>query len=216
MQNLKAKLQAYLDNAYPGADINTEHSVFGSVHIRFELGCEHKNGTKRRTEQATTRALALFNETFPDAGSMLWILIYEGYNFNAASNYVFDLFEPKQLAEFYNERELVATRSFVEDEAGNSIREIAEEQIVIGRLAAKDIKAEEILKGIANNEMGFEPAISQRIIFLDAATDRAFLMYDDRGCYVWSNHADKIRDLYIHRNDWIVPYHRPEVDQYFL
>lgn len=40
-------------------------------------------------------------------------------------------------------------------------------------------------------------------------------MYDDRGCYVWSDQADKIRDIFIQRNDWIVDYHRAEIEEYF-
>jgi len=216
MYILRQELQTYLDRVYPGSLISAEHTVFGQVHIRFELGGDLNNGTKNRVKQATMRALTLFNETFPDHEANLWILIYEGLDLNGTSNYVFNLFEPEQVNRFYNEEEQVTTRYFIEDNAGNSIPEIANERIVIGRLAVKNIPAEKILNGIANNEMGFKPAISQRIIFFDPITDRAFLMYDDRGCYVWSNEADRIRDLYIKRNDWIVPYHKQEIDAYFI
>lgn len=50
---------------------------------------------------------------------------------------------------------------------------------------------------------------------VNQSTDRAFQMYDDRGCFIWSDKADKIRDIYVKRNDWIVDYHRPAVDTYF-
>jgi hypothetical protein len=63
--------------------------------------------------------------------------------------------------------------------------------------------------------MGFDPAIEQTIYFFDPLTNKAFQMYDDRGCYVWSDNANKIRDIYINRNEWIVEYHRPEIDEYF-
>jgi len=215
MNKLRQDLQSYLNTTYPGSVIDTAHTVFGQVHIRFELGGDNNNGTKKRVKQATMRALTLFNETFQDKDNMLWILIYESSGFNGTTTYLYDLFEPEQFSKFYDKIEKVTTRNFVNDDAGNSVPEKKEERIIIGKLEVKKIKVEKILAGISNNEMGFEPAISQRIIFVDPVTDKAFLMYDDRGCYVWSNKADKIRTMYIKYNDWIVPYHKPEIDEYF-
>src|SRR5690606_42166411 len=86
-----------------------------------------------------------------------------------------------------------------------------EVRIIVGKLPIKDINVKNILTGIANTEMGFDPGIDQRIFFFDPTTDRAFQMYDDRGCYVWSDKADKIRDIYIKRNDWIVEYHNQKL-----
>ncbi len=80
----------------------------------------------------------------------------------------------------------------------------------------KDIHAEKILNGIANNEMGLEPSICQDIYFLDPIADKGMYMYDDRGCYIWSYKAEKIKYLYDKRNEWIVDYHRPEIDKYFV
>ncbi len=161
------------------------------------------------------RALTLFNATFPDQDNVLWILIYEDPGFNRYADSLYDLFEPEQFDGFYNEPEHVTTRYFVNDKAGNSIPKKKKERIIIGRLDVRSIKAEKILTGIANYEMGFKPAISQRIIFLDPETDRAFFMYDDRGCYVWSNNANAIRNIYEKYTDWIVPYNKPEIDEYF-
>ena len=79
----------------------------------------------------------------------------------------------------------------------------------------KDIKVKNILNGIANTEMGFDPGIDQRIYFLDPLTNKGFQMYDDRGCFVWSDRADKIRSIYMNRNNWIVDHHRKEIDEYF-
>ena len=63
--------------------------------------------------------------------------------------------------------------------------------------------------------MGFEPGIDQTIFFFDPLTDKSFQIYDDRGCFVCSDKADKIRDIYKKRYEWIVNYHRPEIDKYF-
>ena len=62
---LRQELQSYFDKVYPHTKIDTEHTVGGQVHIRFELGGEIlKNGTIERVNQATDRALKLFNDTF--------------------------------------------------------------------------------------------------------------------------------------------------------
>ena len=63
--------------------------------------------------------------------------------------------------------------------------------------------------------MGLKPGIDQRIFFFVPLTDKAFHMYDDRRCYISSDEAKKIKDIYIKRNEWIIEYHRPEIDKYF-
>jgi hypothetical protein len=110
---------------------------------------------------------------------------------------------------------MVNTRYFTKNEKGNDLLDKDEVRIIIGKLPATDINTRNILNGIANTEMGLNPGIDQRIFFFDPLTDRAFQMYDDRGCYVWSDKADKIRAIYIKRNDWIVGYHRQEIEEYF-
>ena len=216
---LRQELQTYFDRVYPYSKIDTEHSLGGQVHIRFELGGkELKNGTKERVKQATERALTIFNETFDDPTHEIFILIYEyqGENFfNASNDYLHKQFQTESFKKFYNQLETVNTRYFTTDENGNDVLEKDEVRIIIGKLPVMDIKEKNILNGIANTEMGFDPGIDQSIFFFDPWTDRAFQMYDDRGCYVWSDKADKIRDIYIKRNDWIVEYHRPEIEEYF-
>jgi hypothetical protein len=216
---LRQELQTYFDRVYPYSKIDTEHTLGGQVHIRFELGGkELENGTKERVEQATDRALTIFNETFNDPTHEIFILIYEyqGENFfNASNDYLHKQFPTDSFKKFYNQLETVNTRYFTTDENGNDVLEKDEVRIIIGKLPVEDINAKNILNGIANTEMGFDPGINQRIFFFDPTTDRAFQMYDDRGCYVWSDKADKIRYIYIKRNDWIVEYHRPEIEEYF-
>ena len=87
--------------------------------------------------------------------------------------------------------------------------------IIIGKLFVKDIEIQNILSAIAKTEMGFEPKIDQQIFFINPLTNTAFQMYANRGCFVWSNNANKFRDIYVIRNKWIVDYHRLEIDSYF-
>ena len=215
---LRQELQSYFDRVYPHSKIDTEHTLGGQVHIRFELGEGKENGTIERVNQSTDRALTIFNETFTEPTHEIYILIYEyqGANiFNASNEYLHKQFPDDRFKKFYNQLESVNTCYLTTDENGNDVLEKDEVRIIIGKLPVKDINVKNILKGIANTEMGFDPSIGQRIFFFDPSTDKAFQMYDDRGCYVWSDKAEKIRNIYIKRNDWIVEYHRPEIEEYF-
>jgi hypothetical protein len=215
---LRQELQSYFDSVYPGAKIDTEHSLVGQVHIRFELGEGKENGTIERVNQSTYRALTIFNETFTDPTHEIFILIYEylGENiFKASNDYLHKQFPYDKFRTFYNQLETINTNYFTTDENGRNDLEKDEARIIIGKLPVKEINVKSILNGIASTEMGFDPGIDQRIFFFDPFTDKAFHMYDDRGCFVWSDKADKIRDIYIKRNDWIVEYHRPVIEEYF-
>ncbi len=215
---LRRKLQSYFDRVYPHSKIESEHTLGGQVHIRFELGGDKENGTTDRVNQSTKRASTIFKETFTDLTHEIFILIYEYQReniFNATNNYLHNQFPDDRFKKFHNQLESVNTCYGTINENGNYILENEEVRIIIGKLPVTVINVENILNGIANTEMGFAPGIAQSIFFFDPKTDRAFHMYDDRGCYVWSNKADKIRDIYLKRNNWIVEYHRPEIEEYF-
>jgi hypothetical protein len=204
---LKEELQSYLERVYSFAKINSPQTLVGKVHIRFELGGEElENGTIERVNQATERAHTIFNDTFQNKSSEIFILIYEyrGLNcFNTSNSYLHQQFSIQNFDKFYNQLEILDPPD--EEDV----------HIIVGKLPVHDINVKNILNGIANLEMGFDPCINQSIYFIDPITDKAYYMYDDRGCFVWSNEADKIRNIYLERNDWIVDYHRPEIDECF-
>ena len=102
---LREELQSYLDQVYPGSQIDTEHTLGGAVYIRFELGAELRNGTKKRVSQAVDRALAIFEDAFPDADNEIFVLVYdyiEGDLFNGTANYIYDQFPKEAFVKFYN------------------------------------------------------------------------------------------------------------------
>jgi hypothetical protein len=215
---LRQELQSYFDKVYPGSQINTRHTLGGQVHIRFELGDGFPNGSTERVNQATDRATTLFTDTFKDPDNDIFVLIYEYQDsniFEVDKQYLPKQFPDEIFNTFYNQLELANANSYITDENGNESFETFEVRIIIGKLPVKNINARNILRGIANTEMGIDPGIDQSIYFFDPLADKGFHMYDDRGCYVWSNSADRIRDIYIKRNNWIVDYHRPEIDEYF-
>lgn len=215
---LRQELQSYFDKVYPGSQIITQHTLGGQVHIRFELGKGFPNGSTERVNQGTERATTLFTDTFKDPDNEIFVLIYEYQDsniFEVDRQYLYKQFPRHLFNGFYNQLEYVNSRMIITDENGNEVFEKYEARIIIGKLPVNDINVRNILNGIANTEMGFDSGIDQSVYFFDPLTNKAFHMYDDRGCYVWSNKADNIRDIYIARNNWIVDYHRPEIEKYF-
>ena len=215
---MKQELQKYLDLKYPNSQIDFPQSIIGKVHIRFDLGAELENGTKKRVNQAIERASILFKETFDDTQKDIWILIYEYCEDIPQSShidYLYGLIPQQNLDKFYNKINKIKT-GFTETGAnGIEIEEELEVRILIGKIDFFEIEFNKIITGIANLEMGFEPKIPQQIYFFDSSTDKGFYMYDDRGCFVWADNSEKIRNIYLKFNDWIVDYHRPEIDPYF-
>jgi hypothetical protein len=242
---LRDELQKYLDKNYQNSRIESPQSIFGEVHIRFELGGDkpfeiirngieiewwndrrkmtkadkinYENHTLSRVLQATKRATTIFNETFDNLETEIWFIIYEYKNglFNQPNDFLLHQISETIKVTFYDNLEQVETQMLTEQENGDFTCDKTEARIIIGKLKVKDIKTEIILNGIANNEMGLEPSISQNVYFLDPTTNNGFHMYDDRGCYVWSDKAEKINSIYKTRNNWIAEYHRNEIDEYF-
>ena len=131
---LRQELQSYFDRVYPFSQIDTEHTVGGQIHIRFELGGEIENGTIERVKQATERAVTLFNDTFENPKNVIWILIYEYPEpnaFGASNEYLHRQFPTEQFERFYNQLEHVNSREVITDKYGNEVFEKVEVRIII-------------------------------------------------------------------------------------
>ena len=213
---MKAKLQRYLQKAFgiwPPCrlnNLNHPYSIGAQFHVRFELGGELANGTKERVEQATWRAVALFEETFTNKEEAIWVLSYRYlgeslFGKDRGRGFLQQQFSGAQYAGFYKKLETVYS-------AGESK---SKAKIVIGKIKLKDLKYRIILNAIANTEMGFKPNLDEIVFFIGARTNRIFHMYDDRGCLIESNALNDIRELYLGKNEWIVDYHRPEIAKQF-
>jgi len=214
------KLQKYLSANYPNSDLHAPYSIEGRVHIRFELGDDLKNGTKKRVVQAIARANEIFNRAFTDVNSELWIVFYEypEEQFNSYEeqrNYIYGLFDKSKRTSLFEDQISIKVGFFETDENGNEFEETTPVKIGIHKLNQKEFDIHGLITGIANLEMGFSPKVPQQVFIFDPITNNGFYMYDDRGCYVWGDNADKIRNIYESLNHWIVDYHRSEIDEYF-
>lgn len=165
---LKQELQTYFDRVFPYSRINEEHTLGGQVYIQYELGGDKENGTIERVTQSVERALTIFNDTFNQISNKIFVVIYEyqGANiFGATNEYLYKQFPTDRFAKFYNQLETIGPQYTTTDEYGNKILEQEKVKIIIGKLPVESIDIENILTAIANTEMGFKPAIEQRVFF---------------------------------------------------
>ncbi len=214
---LRESFKNYLNKFYPNSSITIEHSIGGKISLRFELGDNFNNGTLERVENSVSKAKTLVNEAF-DRTNKIWFLCYDYLGidlFGEASEYLYKLFPNNIFSNFYHSKEIVTTRFFETNELGESIPEKTDALITIGLIEFNQINFDSIFRGIANREMGFEPNISQSVFFFDYQSDKGFHMYDDRGCYIWSNTPNEIKDLFVKRKDWLVEDYEKLTSKYF-
>ena len=132
----------------------------------YELGESSENGTEKRIEIVTKQSIELFEKVFEDKDENIVLAIFEFPDpnpFQASNSYLYT-----QIKEFSNIRKI--------EKKGFNIN--------ILDLKLKDINYKNILKSIANTEMGFEPALSQIIYFFSNVSPKAFGMLDDRSCKI--------------------------------
>lgn len=78
-----------------------------------------------------------------------------------------------------------------------------------------NIEIENIFRGIANLEMGFDPSIGERVYIINKRNNVVFYMYDDRGCLVFANLNETLKPIYSKYNDWLVDDYRNLFDKLF-
>ena len=202
----------YLTKIFPAfdyTDISQSTTTLTQYpHIRFELGGDLKSCSDERLHQAYFRSFDLIQQIFNSTDELLYLLVNDygpgDFFTNTPSEYVYTLITDYR---HHDQEELV----YVDDE--DKKQKFLQN---IYTLQWSQIDYKKILEGIANLEQGREPGVSQAIFFINFHDDIIFYMYDDRGCLIASKTADKIRKIYQKKNDWIVEYHRPEIEKYFL
>lgn len=213
-----------IEVAFPQSDLSAEVSdVCSNRHLRFELGLGFENGTVDRVNQAVARATTIF-EIFFKHDDDVWIIANSfhcrgnvteffksssGYFEGQFSNWdVIDKLETEKTIEEFddalNEEGVMERTDF-----STTYRQI----IFCEEL--RNINYQNILRGIANLEMGMEPSISTKVQFVNIRNGVAFYMYDDRGCLVYANDRETLRPIYRKYNHWLVDSYRQEFDALF-
>jgi len=196
------------------------NSIHGKFNLRFELGGEIlENGTVERVNQAVSRATEIYKQAIGNDELIVAIEDYETEYFDIEKRnkeYLSELIPINKLTKFKGP---FGQTYYDIDELGNRIEQIAEDELqcdlIIGKLSIDEDTINKIIRGRANLEMGFDPAIPQDIYYYSISNKIGFRIYDDRGCDVWSNDKEKLRPIYESLNEWILDYNRPEIDKYF-
>ncbi|MDR3289167.1 MAG: DUF3885 domain-containing protein [Peptococcaceae bacterium] len=199
---MKDELLTYVNETFPGL----KHPVC----IRFELGASLKNGSDERLKQVYDRAARIFESLF-EQGQRIFLLIKDWETADPldeeeSTGYIYRLLRNQP---FESER--------IEEEDPGKNTGLAKNTYWQSILATRveRLAWKKMLEGIANFEQGREPGIGQNVYMIDKERDIIFYMFDDRGCVVYANHADKIRYLYDLYRDWTVNYWRSELAQTF-
>jgi len=205
-----------LQETSPDKDIK---SIYGEFNIRFELGGNLRNGTKKRVKQVVERATEIFRQTFGNGDILLVIeeCSNQFYDENDDfKDYLYSLLNRDRLKRFKGPFE----RTYFGPDIDGIMREIVCEKLLdcdllIGQMAQNELDLQSIITGIANLEMGFDPCIPQNITFYSLTTTNGLNIYDDRGCDIWSSDKEKWRHIYENLNNWILDYNRPEIEEIF-
>ncbi len=120
------------------------------------------------------------------------------------------------LLECYEEIELRChSGSFDYDENDTSIPRYYDAKLLVAKIKIENLPIEDIFKGIASFEMGKVPCIPQELYFYHAQSNKAFRMYDDRGCYLWANDQSTIKPFFEKYKKWIPAFHLEEIQAQF-
>lgn len=130
----------------------------------YELGSDYENGTIERVENATKRAIEIFEKVFKDNSEEVTLVIYEFPEPNPFNT--FNSYLKSQLNDLSNLQQIRKN----------------EFDIFLIKTKLKDVEYKNILNAIVNTEMGYEPALSQIVYFFSDFSENAFVMFDDRSC----------------------------------
>ena len=190
------------------------------LNYEFTPEEEEENRTffENRAKQAGAAGKVIFEEIFQDPEETVWVMVNDfgdrdennHDNGDVKNTYIRTLFPDNAV---FEEREVQSMlKSRLMDEEWESQYEYTQ---WFWKGPVKDLQYPELLQAIANQDNGVFPKIYQTVLFIVPNRDLVFYMYDDRGCQVFSDEAEKLRWLYEKYNDWIVDYHRAEIDAFF-
>ena len=188
--------------------------ITNEVHVRYELGEPYKNGSDKRINQVIQRSTTLFESIFiPGDELLVYVKDWE------VEDIMFGNTTPSYLYELFTGQEIVSMDSYDEeddvDEEGNKIIIKNTFKLSLIETSIEQIQYKKILTGIAHYEQGREPSIGQTVYFINFNKGILFHMYDDRGCIIYSDKVESLRNIYETYNDWIVDYHREYIDGFF-
>jgi Domain of unknown function (DUF3885) len=219
-------IHEYILNNFAESDLSPAKSyIFSKYHLRFELGDNLKNGSKKRVKQSVLRATTLF-EAFFEPNDEIWILINSWKSRNSSIKKAFrptESYLEDQFADFDLINKVCIEETIEEfDEALNEETNLMQMKDFTCtyiqnyfKQKVSLIQYKSIIEGKANLEMGFKPSIGENVYFINPRNNVAFYIYDDRGCLLFSSDRETLKPTYVKYNQWLVDYHRATFDEMF-
>lgn len=196
---MKSEFEKYLNNNKLKIDLTDFTTIEKSFNhsLRFELGDGFENGTKERVQQAKERALKISNSCF-EKDKELYVLTYEWDSEGDFLARTPDFLYQTLKVDKSREKRKLALMYFQ-----NEKPEYEEGYLGVYILKKETVKWEDLIEGIANMDMGFNPSVHQNVYIFGTTSNKLFWMYDDRGCLIMTqNLIDLESDFNAHKN-WL-------------
>lgn len=195
-------------------DISLPYPLFYKfpAGIRFEMGDENEDDDDRYIKGAKSRALSIFNELF-DKDDEIYLVVdscekysdlYWSRPFNNIS--LVRKFISKIDDEYCYEK-LVAT--YEDDE-----EEYPYDRYII-KTSRKSIDADKLILEIVESDLKGKSSLVNNVFLVNKNSGILYFLYDDRGLDIAANDKQKLKDIYIKFNDWILDYHRERIYKMF-
>lgn len=205
-QNKADQFHRFLCDTFPMADLTKNPISFGDVHLRFELGAPHPNGSDERISQSVLRAKNLFDQFFSQS-ELVTLVINDWQDFSQE-------FWPSEPRDYLSSLILDFGNKVIFDETIRDEDEIPFRQRLL-ETRVSELDSTKIIEGIANLEQGRSPCINERIYFVNTSRRIVFYMYDDRGCLLFADALSKLVSLYREKSEWLVDHYREQFDAMF-
>lgn len=194
---MTASLDRYLNEKFPGLNLESPLFYNADVGIRFEIGDpDPLVSDEKYREQVLYRSTRLFKNAHSDSDE-LFIVLFLSFQRKTI---------PYKLKVFNNG---VKNKKTLKTLSCNSI--VLSDEEDDGRVSYRYVlgcKASDI-----------KPAMflfsDYRIFFVNITRDTIFYYYDSRGLDIVSNSKGPLQDLYFNYNHWILDYDRASIDSIF-
>ena len=183
-----------IEDAFPMLDWEREPLAFTTSSSRFELGGEFENGSVARVDQASFRAMTLWQDVFTNSKELTLIID----DWDTSEPQLWPTVPSRFLYSLINDSKVL------ESSACSIDSENLTQKRLLVRFLPETFDHASMLRGIAAKEQGMQPSVGQRIYCLDTQNNIAFNMYDDRGCLIYFRDQRQRQTVSEKRPNWLV------------
>lgn len=215
--NSSQMLNQYLDEHFPDLKLCPPLFYYAPIGIRFEMGDPEICLKKGYMKQVYHRSVTLFREVFSQNDEMFLVVAAHRkphYTNKGKSINIRKYVKDKQI--LYKLGIIQLPYFFEgEDEKYAFLPTGLKTYLYSLKCKVSDVRYFEMLKAIANHDVGIKPMISEDCFFINTNKHIIFHLYDDRGADIIASSKDTLQNLYYEYNHWILDYDREQIDLTF-